>query len=228
MPLHGFGYAVLDLQARVDLEEVEASRVCGVDDELDRAGRAIAAPRARGAPRPRTAPRAADALRPGRRGFLDDLLVAPLHRAVALAERDDLALAVAEDLHLDVARTRYVLLQEHAAVAESCCRRAARRCRRRARSSASSAHCCMPMPPPPAVLLSITGIADALRFAQRLSQIAQQSAAGQQRQRVVRCQRARGVFQPEVAHLLPASARRRRARRARRLRANCAFSLRKP
>ncbi len=53
-----------------------------------------------------------------RRGFLDHLLVAPLHRAVAFAERDHLAAPVAEDLHLDMARGLDVLLDEHAGVRE--------------------------------------------------------------------------------------------------------------
>ena len=40
-----------------------------------------------------------------RRGaFLDDLLVAALHGAVALAEVDDVAVLVADDLEFDVVR----------------------------------------------------------------------------------------------------------------------------
>ena len=40
----------------------------------------------------------------GRRRFLDDLLIAPLDRAFALIEMDDIARAVAQHLHLDMAR----------------------------------------------------------------------------------------------------------------------------
>ena len=54
----------------------------------------------------------------GRRRDLDDLLVAALHRAVALEEVDRLARAVGEDLHLDVARAEHRLLEEHRRVAE--------------------------------------------------------------------------------------------------------------
>jgi hypothetical protein len=39
-----------------------------------------------------------------RRGFLDDLLMAALQRTVALEQVDDIAMAVAEHLHLDVTR----------------------------------------------------------------------------------------------------------------------------
>ena len=53
-----------------------------------------------------------------RGGLLDDLLVTPLHRAVALAERDDRAVPVAEHLHLHMARLGEVALAEHRAVAE--------------------------------------------------------------------------------------------------------------
>ena len=96
------GDAVLDLQARVDLEEVERrrrrrrarTRPCRPS------GSAPARPSAAAAP----ASASRDARRQvGRRRLLDHLLVAPLQRAVALAEREHAARAVAEDLHLDVA-----------------------------------------------------------------------------------------------------------------------------
>jgi biotin carboxylase len=53
----------------------------------------------------------------GRR-FLDELLVPPLDRALALAEVDDVALGVAQDLELDVARLDHALLDVERAVAE--------------------------------------------------------------------------------------------------------------
>ena len=53
-----------------------------------------------------------------RGGLLDDLLVPPLHRAVALAEGDDRAVPVAEHLHLHMARRGEVALVEDRAVAE--------------------------------------------------------------------------------------------------------------
>ena len=44
--------------------------------------------------------------------------MAPLHRAVALEQMHDLAVAVAEHLHLDVPRRLEVALEQHALVAE--------------------------------------------------------------------------------------------------------------
>ncbi len=49
---------------------------------------------------------------------LDHLLMAALHRAVALVEVHDVALRVGEDLHLDVAGVDDRLLEEHRGVAE--------------------------------------------------------------------------------------------------------------
>ena len=54
----------------------------------------------------------------GRGRFLDELLVAPLHRAVALAEVDDVAVRVGEDLDLDVARALDGALEQQPRVAE--------------------------------------------------------------------------------------------------------------
>ena len=42
----------------------------------------------------------------------------PLHGAVALVEMDDVAVAVAQDLHFDVAGAAHVALQEHGVVSE--------------------------------------------------------------------------------------------------------------
>ncbi len=53
-----------------------------------------------------------------RRGFLEHLLVAALERAVALAEVDRVALAVAEHLELDVARVGEIFLHVDRVVAE--------------------------------------------------------------------------------------------------------------
>ena len=53
-----------------------------------------------------------------RRAFLEQLLVAALDRALALAEMDDGAVVIAEDLELDVARVLDVLLDVDVADAE--------------------------------------------------------------------------------------------------------------
>ncbi len=92
-----------------------------------------------------------------RRRFLDHLLVAPLHRAVALAQRHDLARAVAEDLHLDVARVLDELFQEQPGVLEVAWRQALHGFEGVRQFSLAPAQTRMPMPPPPAVLFSITG-----------------------------------------------------------------------
>ena len=108
------GHRMLDLDARVHLDEIEAAVLV---EELERAGAAIADAKARldadladlGALLRRDA---------GRGRFLDDLLVAALHRAVALAEVDRVALAVGEHLDFDVARVLEELLHVDLIVAE--------------------------------------------------------------------------------------------------------------
>ncbi len=110
------GNAMLHLQPRIDLEEVERMAVCVVD-EFDCAGGAVLhglAQSHRGGVQlgPQLVREA------GRRGFLDYLLVAPLHGAVAFAQRDHLALAIAEQLHLDVPRVHHILFDEYTAIAE--------------------------------------------------------------------------------------------------------------
>ncbi len=113
---HELGHAVLHLEARVHLEELE--RAIGIEQELR--GRGVAQARRRGDPRPRARGRAGAVRgREPRRGrLLDQLLMAPLHRAVALAERDHLAGRVAEQLDLDMARRRDLALEVDRAVAE--------------------------------------------------------------------------------------------------------------
>src|SRR6185369_7305980 len=89
----------------------------GVVDELDRAGGTI---------RDRLAEAHGIGAEPfphgrrqaRRRRLLDDLLIAALHRAVALAERQHAAAPVAEDLHLDVARRLDPTLDEQARLLE--------------------------------------------------------------------------------------------------------------
>ena len=106
---------MLDLQARVHFEEIEVAVL--VDDELDRAG-ALVVDRlgqrhrllAHGAPRLLVEER--------RRRLLDDLLVAALDRAFALAEIDRVAMRVGQHLDLDMARVDDEFLDEHAVVAE--------------------------------------------------------------------------------------------------------------
>ena len=109
------GDRVLDLQPRVHLHEPEVTGV--VQQEFDRA-RAHVPDFERDRDRNRAhAP--AQRGRDGRRGrFLDELLVPPLHRAVALAEVDHLAVRVGEDLDLDVARAQQGTFDQQARIAE--------------------------------------------------------------------------------------------------------------
>jgi hypothetical protein len=144
---------VLDLQPGVDLEEPE--RAGGVHDELDGARAGVAERLARGH-RGRRQLAAQALVDDRRRALLDDLLVPALDRAVALEQRDDAAVRVAEDLHLDVAGVDDVALQEHGVVAER------GRGLPRALATASASSCgvrrsACPRPPPPNAALTSTG-----------------------------------------------------------------------
>ena len=106
---------MLDLDAGVHLHEEVVAVRC--EEPFDRPGGAVAG-RARGVDRD-----AADAVAKlgadgRRRRLLDELLVTPLDRAVALAEVDDVAVGVREHLHLDVARVLEVALDVHRRVGE--------------------------------------------------------------------------------------------------------------
>ena len=83
------GDRMLDLQARVHLHEVEAAVRMG--DELDRAGADVADRLAPPRPRRGPSPRGARRVMPGRGRLLEHLLVAALHRAVALEQVDAVA-----------------------------------------------------------------------------------------------------------------------------------------
>ena len=108
------GHRMLDLDARVHLDEIE---LAVLEQELDRAdaeifqlahrlGDGLADPVAR-----------RDVER-GRGALLQHLLMAALQRAVALAEMDGVALAVAEHLDFDVARPLQIFFQIDRVVAE--------------------------------------------------------------------------------------------------------------
>ena len=112
---HELRHGMLDLEARVHLEEREAA--LRVDDELGRSGVGVlrlARDRDR-CFRERLALRVLERRR-GR--LLEDLLVTPLGGAVALAEREDLTVRVGEKLHLDVPRSLDELLEHEPFVAE--------------------------------------------------------------------------------------------------------------
>jgi hypothetical protein len=129
-PRHLLGDGVLDLDARVHLHEVVGA--VGREQALDRPGRAVAAG-ARCLDRDR-ADALAQLLVDRRRGrLLDELLMPPLDRAVALAEVDDVAVRVGEDLDLHVARVLEVALDVHRRIREVRLPLAARRLERACR-----------------------------------------------------------------------------------------------
>ena len=110
-----FGDGMLDLQARVHLQEVEALVLAG--DEFDRAGGIVI--HGLGQRDRLLAHLAAGGLvEQRRRRLLDDLLVAALDRAFALAEIDHVAMLVAEHLDFDVAGIDDEFFDEDAIVAE--------------------------------------------------------------------------------------------------------------
>ena len=195
---HGFRHRMLDLQPRVHLEErkILARRVV---DELDRAGRFVGDALAQadgGGVQPR-----ADRIRQVRRWrFLQNLLVAPLQRAVALAERHHLATAIAEHLHLDVARGRDETLEIDTRITEARLRRALHGgvsfaqsrgvgAEHHADTAAAGGR------------LQHDGIADALRRGERGLDVGKQVGTGEQRHVALRSQRPRRMFQPEVAQV---------------------------
>ena len=113
---HLLGDGVFDLDARIDLDEVETLGL-HIHQELDRAGAFVIDRRAY------LLAQCAQlfALGLGQiwgRGALHDFLVAPLDRAVPLPEVIQMAVLVAEDLHLDVAGAQDHLFEIPLAVAE--------------------------------------------------------------------------------------------------------------
>ena len=110
------GHGVLDLDARVDLDEVEVAGV-GIEEELDGSGGDVV--RGTADAQRRLAQLCAGRLveERGRRAF-NDLLVAALDRAVALVEMDQRAVGVAEDLHFNVSGVDHQLLEIDLVLAE--------------------------------------------------------------------------------------------------------------
>src|SRR5204862_7517640 len=101
------GDGMLYLDPRVQLQE-EVVAVT-VEQPLDRAGAAVA-DRSGGVDAESANPLAELRVDRRRWRFLDEFLVAPLDRAVALAEVDHIAMRVREDLNLDVPRILEVTL----------------------------------------------------------------------------------------------------------------------
>ena len=112
---HLLGDGVLDLNPRIDLDEIEGAGL-GVDQELDGAGVLVT-----GGPGQRDggvgqALALAVVEERGRRP-LDHLLMPALHRAVALIKVNHGAMTVAENLHLQMARPAHQLFEVNLAPA---------------------------------------------------------------------------------------------------------------
>jgi hypothetical protein len=148
------GHRVLDLQAGVHLDEVELAVLV---EELDRA-RAFDSPDRRWPwRRSRRSARGALGVDGGAGGLLQHLLVAALQRTVALAQMHRAALAVAEDLHLDMARAAEVFLDIDLVIAEGGLGLGARGAEGVFELGLAVRATFMPRPPPPAVALMMTG-----------------------------------------------------------------------
>ena len=110
------GHAVFDLQAGVHFEKVEALGL-SVVDKLD--GSSAAVVHRLGQLDGGFAQSLGHAGRQVRcRCFFQHLLVAALHRAVANAQRDHLALAITKYLHFQMAGALNVFFDEHTRIAE--------------------------------------------------------------------------------------------------------------
>ena len=111
---HHLRHRMLDLQARIHLQEIEFTSAA---DEFDRAGVAVTRG-ARDAGRDITNATAFRLVERRRRCLLDDFLKAPLHRAFAVEEMHHVTVGVSKDLHFDVTRTLDIPFDIEAAVAE--------------------------------------------------------------------------------------------------------------
>ncbi len=198
---HFFGDGMFDLKARIDFEEISfVTR--HIVDEFHRAGGFIVH-------RPSQRERGIAQLRPqlgaqirGRR-FLDDFLVAALGRAIAFPQGDDAALAITENLHLDMARRRHKALQIKPRVTEISRRQLrhpgeiARQFRRVvAEQDADTAAA--------GRAFQHHGIGDFFCFGLRLFQAFKQSAARQQRHAMLGGQGARCVLEAKSLNMLGA------------------------
>src|SRR5262249_32795564 len=112
---HHLGDGVLDLNARVHLHERELA-IFRIEQELERAHVAVA-DRLHGRHRAAEDARALDVGERDRRRLLEQLLVAALDRALALAQAHDTALANGQDLQLDVTRPLDEALQVYVGIA---------------------------------------------------------------------------------------------------------------
>ena len=110
------GHRMLDLQARVHLEEIRFV-VAGLENEFDRARRVVA-DGATELQRGIEQLRAHSIGQMSRGRLLDHLLVVALDGALALEQMDEVAVSVAEQLHFEMTRPFDEAFEQHAVVAE--------------------------------------------------------------------------------------------------------------
>ena len=112
----GFRHAVFHLQARIHFQKVKLVFL-GVIDKFHRSRRTILDTLHKTQSRFVQFPaRFFGKIRSG--SFLDDLLVAALHRAVAFAEDNRISFAIAKDLHFDMATALHILFDKKPRVLE--------------------------------------------------------------------------------------------------------------
>ena len=114
---NALGDGVFHLDAGIDLDEIEFAAV-GILQELDRSRRTITHRPADFERRLAKLPALLIGEERRRRAF-HHLLVAPLHRAIALEQMHEISMRVAQDLHFDVARAADQLLEIYLVLAES-------------------------------------------------------------------------------------------------------------
>src|SRR5256884_1068040 len=167
------GHRVLDLDAGVHLDEVELVILV---QELHGAGTTVA-DRAAGfhTALPHEAPLAHGDARCRR--LLDHFLVAPLHRAIALAQVDDVAVRVRQHLEFDVPRPLHEFLQVDLVVGEGCARFRARDADR-VQERGLGVHHAHAAPAAAAGCLDDHGVTDVARDAQVLVRVLAQRAIG--------------------------------------------------
>jgi hypothetical protein len=138
---------------------------------------------------------------PRRRRFLQHLLISSLQRAIPLAECDHPALAIAEDLHLDMSGIGDKALDVDARIAEACSCRALDSFERRPQALRIGAE----LHADPAAAgraLQHHGVSDATSSQQRILGGLQQPAARQQRNAAFLGKLARCVFQAKHRKML--------------------------
>ncbi len=152
---HLFGDRVLDLNPRIDLDEIKVSRV-GVDEKLDGSRVLVAQLPADG--ERRLAQFLADfGIQIGSRRDLDNLLMPPLDRTIPLEEMDEISVQVAQQLDFDVAGAAGCTFPETRPRSRRPPATRAAPARTRAANSSGARTTRMPRPPPPFDALMMTG-----------------------------------------------------------------------